>query len=93
MSKRYDRISGYKVCVNSADDGHTVVDSYFTDHDSANKRAKKVNGSVLSQDLYRSEFGNIYILEATEIFADVPDRRDVLSKLTRAEKYVLGIKD
>lgn len=93
MSKRYDRVDGFKVCVVSQEDGHNVVDSYFTDHKLASERARKVKGNVLSEYFYRSEFGNIYLLEATEIFADVPDRRDVLSKLTRAEKYALGIKE
>ena len=93
MSKRYDRLDGFKVCVVSQDDGHNVVDSYFTDHKLASERARKIKGNVLSQDLYTSEYGNTYLLTTTEIFTDVPDKKDVLCKLTRVEKYALGIKD
>lgn len=91
MSTKFTRVDAFKVTVVSKDDGHCGIDSYFTNIDMATRRADKIGGSVLSHWLYKDEYNSLYELEARSVFADVPERQDVLAKLSAEERHALGL--
>lgn len=90
-SKLYTRIDAWVVNVVSKDDGFPVVDSYWTKFQLAEQRAKKVGGTAYSVDLYEDSYGNVGVIQFDSTYVDVPDREEVLAKLTPEEKYALGL--
>lgn len=76
-------------CV-SRDDGTANYVAYFTDKGKAEVAAKKLGGKVVQTTLYKSG-DSYYRLASERVKVDVPDRAEVLAKLTRQEREALGI--
>ena len=79
----------WKVCYVSQNDYHNMVDSYWTDMNKAENRAKEINGKVIQCTLFR-HLDKWYHVQYTEVNVDVPSKEEVLKKLTPKERKVLG---
>lgn len=81
----------WAVSIVSPDDGHRITVSYWTDQRKADADARKRGGKVYQTSLWKDSSGRYYHLLTEEVGVDLPDRRDVLDKLSPAERKVLGI--
>jgi hypothetical protein len=79
------------VSIISPDDGHTITVSYWTDHSKACEDACKRHGNVYQTSLWMDSSGRYYKVHTEEVGVNLPDRNDVLKKLTPEEKKVLGL--
>ena len=75
----------------SKDDGNTYYWSYWTDYEKANKEAIKSGGHVVQTTLWSDETGSYYECNPREILVDPPNKSEVLNKLTKKERQVLGL--
>lgn len=80
-------------------DGHKGFTHYFTDRDKAIAFAGKCNSgtrgepaSVVQTTLYCDQEGRWFRLVSEEVGVDIPAKAEVLAKLTREEKFALGIR-
>lgn len=80
----------YAVNYVSLDDGHNITDSYWTDVNKAEKRAKQINGYCNPINLWRDHANNYFKIEYKEVVVDPPTKQEVLNKLTMKERKVLG---
>lgn len=88
--KTLKEISVYAVHYRSLNDGHNICDSYWTSQMAAENRAKKLCGTYILINVYQDSENRFYkTLE--EIPVDIPNKEDVLAKLTRGEKISLGL--
>lgn len=76
----------------SKDDGHNLTDSYWTDIDKAEKRAKEIGGRAGQTTLFCSS-GRWYKVEYKEVNVDIPSKEEVLKKLSINERKALGIEN
>lgn len=86
---RYEYI--WAVTYESKDDGHRLTDSYWTDINKAEQRAKKINGSLVQIDLFNG-LGKWYKVEYKEVEVDPLSKEEVLKKLSEKERKALGYK-
>ena len=65
---------------------------FFTDLEKAEKIAMEKGGKINNQFVWLGNDGKYYdTSEFLEIYVDLPDRKEVLAKLTEQERRVLGI--
>jgi hypothetical protein len=81
----------YCVTRTSQDDGHCIVEGWFTDLLMANELAKKVDGHVVRSRLWSDGRGAFYRIEPKLVEVDIPARDAVLAKLTPKERKALGL--
>lgn len=77
----------------SKDDGRTGYVSYWTDRGKAEDASENVqDGHVVQVELWEDEEGNYYQIPYTnDIMVDLPDKKEILNKLTLKERKVLGL--
>jgi hypothetical protein len=83
----------WAVSVVSKDDGHTFYAAHFTDHSEAEKAARRLGGNVVQTSLYFDRAtGTYYKARLERVPVDLPDRDEVLARLSPAEREALGIR-
>ena len=93
MSLHLEEVMVYKVTYESMDDGHRLVDSWwsFNNIDKAELRSKELhNGAVVADTLYQDNFDNHFKVKLDSIDVDMPTKSEVLDKLPPRARKVLG---
>ena len=85
-------ITIYAVSRISSDDGHNVYYAYFSTRELAKQYLNSFpDGNIVPIERYIDHrTGNFYDVTIRPLDVDMPNKHDVLSKLTDKEKKVLG---
>ncbi len=73
----------------SPEDGHTGFVAYFTIKGDADALAKRIGGHAVQTTLWK-DGDDYYEVVRRKVLVDVPDREEVLKKLTKRERQALG---
>ena len=93
-SLKFEQVKAWQVAFVSQDDGHTLLDhNIYTDESMAWHRASKFKqGSVVScTSVFRGSDGKLYYLNYKSVLVDIPEKEDVIAKLSSTELAALGL--
>ena len=91
ISKHLTRHELWCVTVENKNDGRRVVVSYHKSKSAAECLALKIGGAAVKEFSWLDEYGEWWVVEAKNIGVDLPDRKDVIAKLSPNERRVLGV--
>lgn len=82
----------WAVTVENEDDGLRDTIAHLTDSARAHDHARRKGGSVIQIPLWRDpKTGEYYRPRLERVPVDIPDREEILAKLTDREKEALGL--